>query len=251
MDSTTDPRPGQSLAQARHEADVVHRSGGVALLSLAAFWGIAAALYQWGTPTAGQVALLLGTIAAHPVAWLVLKLVGGPVLIPRANPLSGLFYQLVCVEVIAVVAGIMAAHSRPSIFFATAMLGLGAALLPMSFLYGRNLYIAVGAVFVLVPAFCAFVAEPLLPWFGLIGVVALILSGALFLRLDGGNGLPAPRRFFGERVGQGDEPELTASAGTASSGTGSEPDDDPYGLRDGSYDATATDHETDEKEQDR
>jgi hypothetical protein len=235
----------QSLGQARHQADVLHRSGGVTLLTLAAFWGISAALYQWGTPTAGQVALLLGTIAAHPVSWLVLKLVGGPVMLPRTNPLNPLFYEIACIPVAGVVAAIVAARAKPTLFFAVALLSLGMALLPTAFLYGKNLYLLAGAVLIVLPAICAFVAVPLLPWFGLIGVILLIVAGGLFLRLDGGVGLPLPSTFTGETTGgtteRGATDELSASSATPSSTL----DDDPYGLRDseprspdGSYDAT-------------
>ncbi|MGO3088739.1 MAG: DUF7010 family protein [Galactobacter sp.] len=240
--------PGATtLADARHQADVLHRSGGVSLLTLAAFWAIASALSQWGTPTAGQVALLLGTLAAHPVSWLVLKLVGGPVMLPRSNPLSSLFYEIVAIQVAGVVVGIMAAQSKPSLFFAISLMGLGAGLLPTAFLYDKNLYLLAGAIMVLVPAVCAFVATPLVPWFGLIGVILLIVTGGLFLRLDGGIGLPLPSSILGERVGNGKaddsgSTELSASSAAPKDTLGDE--DDPYGLRDsapssdGSYDAT-------------
>ncbi|MGO3151188.1 MAG: DUF7010 family protein [Galactobacter sp.] len=244
--------PGATtLADARHQADVLHRSGGVSLLTLAAFWGIAAALAQWGTPTAGQIALLLGTLAAHPVSWLVLKLVGGPVMLPRSNPLVSLFYEIVAIQVAGVVVGIMTAQSKPSLFFAISLMGLGAGLLPTAFLYGKNLYLLAGAIMILVPAICAFVATPLVPWFGLIGVVLLVVTGGLFLRLDGGIGLPLPSSILGERVGNSGESTGTGSGELSASSAAPKDrlseDDDPYGLRDststsdGSYDATDND----------
>jgi hypothetical protein len=243
-EEATTPRD-QTLAEARHQADVLHRSGGVALLTLAAFWGIAAALYQWGTPTAGEVALLLGTIAAHPVSWMVLKLVGGPVMLPRTNPLNSLFFEIACIPVAGVVAAIIAAQSESRQFFPVALLGLGVALLPTAFLYGKNLYLLAGAVLIVLPAICAFVAAPLLPWFGLIGVILLIVTGGLFLRLDGGVGLPLPRTFMGEKVGNGGENSAPDTLSASSATPSSTLDDDPYGLRqssdsgsDGSYDAT-------------
>ncbi|WP_394162589.1 DUF7010 family protein [Galactobacter valiniphilus] len=180
--------PTQSFDQAQTEADRLHRSGAMTLISLAAFWGIAAALYQWGSPLAGQIALLIGSAAAHPVAWLVLKLAGGPAMVPRSNPLSPLFYQVSAVPLVVTLGAMGLADARPDAFFAGAMLGLAAAFLPSASLYGRKLYLVLAAVFTVLPVVAWFAAQPLLPWFGLIGVALLLVSGALLLRRLGGLG---------------------------------------------------------------
>ncbi|RII41442.1 hypothetical protein DWB68_12530 [Galactobacter valiniphilus] len=199
--------PTQSFEQAQTEADRLHRSGAMTLISLAAFWGIAAALYQWGSPLAGQIALLIGSAAAHPVAWLVLKLAGGPAMVPRSNPLSPLFYQVSAVPLVVTLSAMGLADARPDAFFAGAMLGLAAAFLPSSSLYGRKLYLVLAAVFTMLPVVAWFAAQPLLPWFGLIGVALLLVSGALLLRRLGGLGA-APR----EGVGHDDAPLTTGGA---------------------------------------
>lgn len=187
-----------SMSAAQVEADRLHRSGSMMLLSLAAFWGIAAALYTWGTPLAGQIALLIGTAAACPVAWLVLKLAGGPAMLPRSNPLKGLSFQVSAIPLIGVLAAMALAQTqelggdKDSAFFAASMLGLAAAFLPMVTLYGRPVYLALTAVFLLLPVIGWVAARPLLPWFGLIGVLVLLVAGALFLRSLGGLAASAP-----------------------------------------------------------
>lgn len=184
--------PVQSVAQARAEADRLHRSGAMTLISLAAFWGIAAALFQWGAPLAGEIALLLGSIAAHPVAWLILKVAGGPAALPRSNGLAPLFYAICAVPVVVTIGAMGLADARADAFFAAALLGPAAAFLPSASLYGRPLYLAAAAVFTVLPVVAWFFAEGLLPWFGLIGVGLLLLFGAGLLRRLGGLGATAP-----------------------------------------------------------
>lgn len=175
--------------RAQSEVDRLQRGGSMNLLCLAAFWGIAAALYTWGSPLAGQIALLVGTVAAYPVAWAVLKLAGGPALIPRTNPLMPLSFQVAAIPLVVTVGALGLAQSRPDAFFATAMLGLSAAALPQMTLYGRRSYLWLTLIFLILPVLAWFAAVPLLPWFGLIGVVVLLVSGALLLRgIDGFSG---------------------------------------------------------------
>lgn len=187
-----------SMSDAQTEADRLHRSGSMMLLSMAAFWGIAAALYTWGSPLSGQIALLIGTAAAYPVAWLVLKLAGGPAMLPRTNPLKGLSFQVAAVPLIGVVAAMALAQTqtlagdKDSAFFAASMLGLAAASLPTVTLYGRPVYLGLTAAFLLLPVIAWFAARPLLPWFGLIGVIVLLVAGALLLRSLGGLAASAP-----------------------------------------------------------
>lgn len=202
--------PQQTVAQAQAEVDRLHRSGSVSMLSLAAFWGVAAALYTWGSPLAGTIALLVGSAVAHPVAWLVLKLAGGPAMIPRSNALQGLSYQVAAIPLIGVVGAMALAESRPDAFFASAMLGLSAAALPAVALYGRKLYLALAVAFLLLPALAWFGAKPLLPWFGLLGVALLLVFGALFLRRLGGLGVGVAAA--GASVSQPDA-AVAASAG--------------------------------------
>jgi hypothetical protein len=203
--------PARSFGQAQAEVDRLHRSGAITLMALAAFWGIAAALYQWGSPLSGQIALLIGGAAAHPVAWLVLKLAGGPAMVPRGNPLAPLFYQICGIPLVVTLGAMALADARPDAFFAGAMLGLAAACLPSASLYGRSLYLGLAAVFTALPVIAWFAAKPLLPWFGLIGVAVLLVAGALLLRRLGGLGA-APRQGTPHDDAAPVSPESGASA---------------------------------------
>jgi hypothetical protein len=214
--------PARSFEQAQEEADRLHRSGAMTLMALAAFWGIAAALYQWGSPLSGQIALLIGSAAAHPVAWLVLKLAGGPAMVPRGNPLAPLFYQICGIPLVVTLGAMALAEARPDAFFAGAMLGLAAACLPSANLYGRSLYLGLAAVFTALPVIAWFAAKPLLPWFGLIGVAVLLVTGALLLRRLGGLGA-APRQGTSHDDAAPVSPESgTFAGGTGAGGTGAD-----------------------------
>lgn len=233
------PPTTASLHAAQVEADRLHRSGSMMLLSMAAFWGIAAALYQWGSPLAGQIALLIGTAVAYPVAWMVLKLAGGPAMLPRSNPLVGLSLQVAAIPLVGVLGAMALAQARPDAFFAGAMLGLSAAALPTVTLYGRRIYWVLAAVFLLLPVIAWFAAEPLLPWFGLIGIVVLLVCGALFLRSLGGLAA-APGTAAGEELPDAaeisDKTRAASDAEDYTSTTGrigaapTERDPDPYGV---------------------
>ena len=184
MSPASAPLVPSELAAARSQADSYHRSGAMTLLGLAAFWGVAAALYQWAGPVTGQIALLLGSVAAHPVAWLVLRLAGGHAFLPRTNPLNGLYYATTLLPIIGVIGAGGLAHARPDAFFASAMLGLASASVITSWLYERPGYLVLAAVQVALPVLAWFFAAGTLPWFGLLGIVLLVVAGGLFLRLS-------------------------------------------------------------------
>lgn len=228
-----------SVTAAQAEADRLHRSGSMMLLSLAAFWGIASALFTWGEPLAGQIALLIGTAAAYPVAWLVLKLAGGPAMLPRTNPLKGLSFQVAAIPLIAVIAAMALAQTqvlsgdKDNAFFAASMLGLATASLPTVTLYGRPVYLALTAVFLVLPVIAWVGARPLLPWFGLIGVIVLLVSGALLLRSLGGLAASAPLAASQDLPDDASVTDATRSASEADSA----PDTAASGLDDEAEDA--------------
>lgn len=216
-DATLNP---SELAAARSQADRYHRSGGMTLLGLAAFWGVAAALYQWAGPATGQIALLLGSVAAHPIAWLVLRLAGGHAFLPCSNPLGGLYYASAVIPVIGVVGAAALATERDDAFFASAMLGLAAASCVTAWLYERPAYLLVAAVEILLPVTAWYFAPGVLPWFGLVGIAVLVLAGGLLLRRTD----PRVTGVLPDAAGQGDRDQVTLDDAEADAASPSEPD---------------------------
>lgn len=178
-----------TLEPAQRQARAVMRGGGISFLVLAAWWGVAAALFQWGTPIAGQIALLIGAVVAQPITWAILKLLGGPAWLPRENPLRGLALANATIPVVCVLAAMAMATKIPEAFFAAAMVGWAAAALPDATLYGMRIHWVFGGLLILIPVLLWFAMPAILPWAGLIGVVMFTLFGPLILR--SGNLLPA------------------------------------------------------------
>lgn len=178
-----------TLEPAQRQARAVMRGGGISFLVLAAWWGVAAALFQWGTPIAGQIALLIGAVVAQPITWAILKLLGGPAWLPRENPLRGLALANATIPVVCVLAAMAMATKIPEAFFAAAMVGWAAAALPDATLYGMRIHWVFGGLLILIPVLLWFAMPTVLPWAGLIGVVMFTLFGPLILR--SGNLLPA------------------------------------------------------------
>lgn len=178
-----------TLEPAQRQARAVMRGGGISFLVLAAWWGVAAALFQWGTPIVGQIALLVGAVVAQPITWAILKLLGGPAWLPRENPLRGLALANATIPVVCVLAAMAMATKIPEAFFAAAMVGWAAAALPDATLYGMRIHWVFGGLLILIPVLLWFAMPTVLPWAGLIGVVMFTLFGPLILR--SGNLLPA------------------------------------------------------------
>ena len=178
-----------TLEPAQRQARAVMRGGGISFLVLAAWWGVAAALFQWGSPITGQIALLVGAVVAQPITWAILKLLGGPAWLPRENPLRGLALANAAIPVVCVLAAMAMATKIPEAFFAAAMVGWAAAALPDATLYGMRIHWLFGGLLILIPVLLWFALPAILPWAGLIGVVMFTLFGPLILR--SGNLLPA------------------------------------------------------------
>ena len=178
-----------TLEPAQRQARAVMRGGGISFLVLAAWWGVAAALFQWGTPIAGQLALLIGAVVAQPITWAILKLLGGPAWLPRENPLRGLALANATIPVVCVLAAMAMATKIPEAFFAAAMVGWAAAAFPDATLYGMRIHWVFGGLLILIPVLLWFAMPTVLPWAGLIGVIMFTLFGPLILR--SGNLLPA------------------------------------------------------------
>lgn len=178
-----------TLEPAQRQARAVMRGGGISFLVLAAWWGVAAALFQWGSPITGQIALLVGAVVAQPITWALLKLLGGPAWLPSENPLRGLALANAAIPVVCVLAAMAMATKIPEAFFAAAMVGWAAAALPDATLYGMRIHWLFGGLLILIPVLLWFALPAILPWAGLIGVVMFTLFGPLILR--SGNLLPA------------------------------------------------------------
>ena len=70
------------VLQAQAELRRIYRGGYSGPLVSASIWAVAAAVFFWVSPAAGMAVLFFGGMLIFPLAALVLKFMGGPVVLP-------------------------------------------------------------------------------------------------------------------------------------------------------------------------
>src|SRR5262245_66583190 len=112
-------------------------------------WLASAALATWGTSRNAILVLAVGGAFIFPLTQLVLRLMGRPVALDKANPLSALAMQIAfTIPVSLPLIGAATLH-RPGWFYPAFLVVVGAHYLPFVFLYGMWEYLILAAVLIL------------------------------------------------------------------------------------------------------
>jgi hypothetical protein len=129
-----------TVADAQREVRTVYLGGSVGQLVSGAVWLLSAGLSTWVGTREGIIALVVGGMFIYPLTQLVLRLLGGPWALSRANPLRQLSIQVAfTVPLTLPVVGGAALHNV-NWFYPGCMIVVGAHYLPFMFMYGMWQY---------------------------------------------------------------------------------------------------------------
>jgi hypothetical protein len=129
-----------TVADAQREVRTVFLGGSVGQLVSGAVWLLSACLSTWVGTREGILALVAGGVFLYPLTQLVLRLLGGPGALGRANPLRQLAVQVAFIVplTLPVVGG--AALHNVNWFYPGCMIVVGAHYMPFMFMYGMWQY---------------------------------------------------------------------------------------------------------------
>jgi hypothetical protein len=129
-----------TVAEAQREVRTVFLGGSVGQLVCGTVWLLSAGLSTWVGTREGIIALVAGCTFLYPITQLVLRLLGGPWALSRANPLRQLAVQVAFIVplTLPVVGG--AALHNVNWFYPACMIVVGAHYMPFIFMYGMWQY---------------------------------------------------------------------------------------------------------------
>ncbi len=162
------------IGQAQADVRRVYRSGSVGQVASGLVWLAAAAAGTVLSVGAAAAVLFVGGAVIFPLTTVGLRLLGGPVSLPRGHPMNGLAVQVAMTVPLGVLVVIVLTPEHPLLFFPAAMVVVGAHYLPFVFLYGMPAFGALGGVLVAGAAAVLYLAPGA-------GVAAGWVTGALLV----------------------------------------------------------------------
>ncbi len=164
--------------EAQREMRQVYLGGSVGQFVSSALWLTSAGVGTWGLRTQAMLVLIVGGAFIFPLSVLVLRALGRPGFVSRANPLNALAMQVAFTVPLAIPLILAATRGHPEWFYAGFLIVVGAHYLPFVTLYGQPAFFAPAAVMVS----AGFLLPPLRPQDftlgGWVGGVVLLLLGA-------------------------------------------------------------------------
>ncbi len=163
------------------QADVrrIYRCGFVGPLVSGVLWVAAAAIAEVYNQSFATAFFFLSGIFIFPITSLILKMLGGPSGLPKGHPMTGLATQVAMTIPIGLLACIAISIFKPELFFATALLIVGAHYLPFGFLYGMKSFVVLASVLSFSAIIMIYVWRDLLPCSGWIGGMLLVISSLI------------------------------------------------------------------------
>lgn len=176
------------IAQAQTDVRRIYRGGFSGPLVSAVVWSVSNAVFSWASAGAGMAVLFIGGMFIFPLGTLVLKLIGGPVALPKGHPSTALAMQSAFTVPLGLLIAIVLGTYEPLLFFPASLIIVGAHYLVFISLYGMKLFAALAGALVAVGAITMF----LLPSFGGIsgwlGAAVFVIFAVLLFRGRGETG---------------------------------------------------------------
>jgi hypothetical protein len=134
------------IADAQLDVRCTYLNGSVGQLVSGAIWLGSAAAATWSGVRPGIWILALGGAFIFPLTVLVLKLSGGPGVLPRKHPMNALAMQIAFTVPLAAPVAAAATIHHLNWFYPAVAIVVGAHYLPFTFLYGMWQYAVLGAL---------------------------------------------------------------------------------------------------------
>jgi hypothetical protein len=124
------------IKEAQREMRSAFLGGFVGQLLAGIIWAISATVSKWGTPRLGMAVLFFVSMLLFPLTQFILKRIGRPATLSRANTLNQLGMQIAFTVPIGFILVGAATLYRENWFYPASMVVVGAHYLPFIFLYG-------------------------------------------------------------------------------------------------------------------
>ena len=134
------------VADAQREVRTVFRGGSIGQFVSGLVWFVSAAVTTWWGLRSGIIAILISGFFIYPMTQAVLWATGGPVSLPKGNPLRELSIEVAIVGPLMLPLVGAATLYKPAWFYPAMMIAMGAHYLPFSFLYGMRQFIFLGGI---------------------------------------------------------------------------------------------------------
>lgn len=175
------------VVDAQREVRLTFMGGFPGQLVSGIIWLASAALATWGTSRNAILVLAVGGAFIFPLTQLVLRLMGRPVALDKANPLSALAMQIAfTIPVSLPLIGAATLH-RPGWFYPAFLVVVGAHYLPFVFLYGMWTFALLAALMIVGGVWLGITMPDLMPlggWYGGMLLLAFALVGLVTSRAE-------------------------------------------------------------------
>lgn len=161
--------------QAQADVRRVYQGGFSGPLVSSLIWYAASAVFQWGPQPVAMAVLFFGGMLIFPLSTLVLKILGGPVALPKGHPSTALAMQSAFTVPLGILVAIALGSLEPSLFFAASLIIVGAHYLTFISLYGMWLFGALASVLVTIGSIALFVLPGLRDLSGWVGATTLLV----------------------------------------------------------------------------
>ena len=179
---------GDDMEVSQAQADVrrIYRAGFPGPLVSAVIWAAASAVFTWGSVAAGMAALFFGGMLIFPLSTLLMKLLGGPIALPKGHPSAALAMQCAFTVPLGMLIAIALGTYEPVLFFPAALIIVGAHYLVFISLYGMRLFAVLAGALILLGVSVLFVAPELGGISGWLGAAVFLLFAVLLFRAQDG-----------------------------------------------------------------
>lgn len=172
-----------TVDEAQREVRSVYLGGSVGQWVSGAVWLLSAALWTWGSPRAGILALVLGGALIFPLTQLALRASGRPASLGAGNPFRFLAMQIAFTVPLGLpLVGAAVVH-RTGWFYPAMMILVGAHYLPFITLYGMPAFGALAAFMITAGVLLGFSAAALPALGGWLTGAALVAFAFVALRV--------------------------------------------------------------------
>ena len=179
-----------TLAGAQRDMRSGYMDGGAGALVSGLVWAVAAYVAAWISPERAVWALFVGGMFIHPLAVLLVKLLGRPGRHKDGNPLAPLAMATTFWMIMMLPLAYGVSQLRLELFFPAMMLVIGGRYLCFHTLYGDRLYWIMGAVLA-VAGYGLGAANAPAAWSAFAGgAIEIGFAGLLLARARGKTGLP-------------------------------------------------------------